>query len=154
MGRGPIRVFVGAGQVLVHNCPVLTDFNGQSLIANIRDLGVEVQQGPETDTYHQLRGGNAVTQIWGRSAADTVVLLPQDASNTAIAEEYLHVLYAQARGWASLSEPESLLEEVDVEGEVLAHAGELGTSSQDIATLQANRQYYINRLATYYGIHV
>jgi hypothetical protein len=83
-----------------------------------------------------------------------MVVLPPNASNAAIAEEYLHIMAAKARGWVGAMPPRNLVEEVVVEREVLAHAGPLGMTTPQVSSLQGVLQRYIDDLVKQYDIHM
>lgn len=100
------------------------------------------------------------------SPAETFVSLhSQRATNSAVYEEYLHVVVAacyeqrlnlegEKRGWVGLPYPsaEYNLEEIDVEARVLEKASDLHMTPDLIDELTKVRQGYIDDLEQQFGI--
>lgn len=126
---------------------------GQQYIDELRNMGVEViQDDPEQMAYMRMQNASGLTRFWGESASDTQVVLGENANDATVYEEYLHALEGQARGWTGLTPPESYIEEVNVERQVLANAEQLGMTATEQAGLQQTINSYLQILRDSFGI--
>ncbi len=131
---------------------------GEQYIKDLQDMGVQVKSDPETQEYLRYQSARASTQNWGEPGDygphQVDVNVGENATDASIYEEYLHVQAAAARGWTPITPPESLIEEVNVEREVLANANRLGMTAAERNELQQILQGYIRQLAEKFGIHM
>jgi len=91
------------------------------------------------NAYLLSQNANAVTWFNGIEGDSgpytTTVLLGENANDTAVYEEWLHVQEGMARGWLGLGDEEALAEEIRVRTQVVANADWLGTPSQQLENM-------------------
>ena len=121
-------------------------------------MGVQVKSDPDTQAYLHYQSARASTQNWGEPGDygphQVDVNVGDNATDASIYEEYLHVQNAAARDWAPITPPESLIEEVNVERQVLSEADRLGMTTAERNELQQILQGYIRQLADNFGIYM
>lgn len=103
-------------------------------------MGVEVRRVVDADEQRYMERIN----IRGITRFDPPeVVLRNDANDAVVYEERLHILTGQARGWTNIGFPDSVMEEVRVGRQVLAHADELGMTNIERAEQERTVQGYL-----------
>jgi len=103
-------------------------------------MGVEVRYAADSDEQRYMNHIN----IKGITRFDPPeVVLRSDANDAVVYEEYVHILTGQARGWTNIGFPDSVMEEVRVGRQVLAHADELGMTNIERAEQERTIQGYL-----------
>jgi hypothetical protein len=113
---------------------------GQRLIDEMRAMGVNIRYAADADKQRYMERIN----IRGITRFDPPeVVLRSDANDAVVYEEFVHILTGQARGWTNIGFPDSVMEEVRVGRQVLAHADELGMTNIERAEQERTIQGYL-----------
>jgi RHS repeat-associated protein len=114
---------------------------GRSLIQDLLDQGVTVvQNDPEANAWLNLNDAKGVTWFNGvegdAGPHTTTVILGDNANDSTVYEEWLHVLAGSKRGWLGNDVEQALAEEIQVNLQLLANAEQLGMTDKEIRNIQ------------------